>query len=267
MTPKLELYCVTNKRVPHLENLQINFGCVSTENLPSSYIRCDKGENIFFKEKYYSELTFHYWFWKNKFNLDNENWIGFCQKRRLWIKYDSKEKEINKNNFKDHLLLEPDYRWNNYDSIICNKIFVNNVKKIKMIKRGWRNLIKDPRILFNTNKQTVKFHFEMHHGSNYLKEALKQLEADDRKDFNDYISERTYFNPHIMFIAKGKILNQWFSKLFPWLERCEKSFKFKNLDGRYDTQRLYAFLAERYLSFWFKKYTNFLEYPWIFLDT
>ena len=32
----------------------------------------------------------------------------------------------------------------------------------KMIKRGWRNLIKDPQILFNIKKQTVKFHFEMY---------------------------------------------------------------------------------------------------------
>ena len=146
MKPKLELYCVTNKPVPHLEDVPINIGSVSVGDFPSSYIRCDKGENIFYKEKYYSELTFHYWYWKNKFSLNNDNWIGFCQKRRLWIKYDSKEKEINKYNFKDHLLLEADHRWDKFEAIICDKIFVNNVKKIKMIKRGWRNLIKDPKI-------------------------------------------------------------------------------------------------------------------------
>ena len=266
MKPKLELYCVTNKPVPHLEDVPINIGSVSVGDFPSSYIRCDKGENIFYKEKYYSELTFHYWYWKNKFSLNNDNWIGFCQKRRLWIKYDSKEKEINKYNFKDHLLLEADHRWDKFEAIICDKIFVNNVKKIKMIKRGWRNLIKDPKILFNPKKQTVKFHFEMHHGSKFLKFALDQLELDDKKDFNDFLSERTYFNPHIMFIAKGKTLNKWFSKLFPWLERCEKTLGFEQLDGKYDTQRLYAFLAERYLSFWFKKYTKSLEHPWITLD-
>ena len=266
MKPKLELYCVTNKLVPHLENLPINFGCVSTGDFPPSYIRCDNGVNIFHKEKYYSELTFHYWYWKNKFHLDNENWIGFCQKRRLWIKYDSKMHEVNKSNFKEHLLLEPDDRWNKYESIICDKIYVNNVKKIKMIKRGWRNLIKNPGIFFNEKKQTIKLHFEMHHGSKFLEIALEQLEPEDKKDFNDYLSDRTYFNPHIMFITKGKILNEWFSKLFPWLERCERILGLKDLDGKYDSQRLYAFLAERYLSFWFKKYTKSLAYPWIFLD-
>ena len=47
-------------------------------------------------------------------------------------------------------------------------------------------------------------------------------------------------------------MNRWFSVLFPWLFRCENVFGFKKLKG-YDTQRLYAYLAERYLSFWFNK--------------
>ena len=42
-------------------------------------------------------------------------------------------------------------------------------------------------------------------------------------------------------------------------------FGFKNLKG-YDTQRLYAYLAERYLSFWFNKHTKVLNWPWIFFD-
>jgi hypothetical protein len=65
-----------------------------------------------------------------------------------------------------------------------------------------------------------------------------------------------------MFIAKIDIANQWFEKLFPWLFRCEKIFSFENLKG-YDSQRLYAYLAERYLSFWFKKYSKYIEWPYI----
>ena len=68
-----------------------------------------------------------------------------------------------------------------------------------------------------------------------------------------------------MFVAKPHIVDQWFKVLFPWLFRCEKIFGFKNLKG-YDTQRLYAYLAERYLSFWFEKYTKSLEWPWIFYE-
>ena len=91
------------------------------------------------------------------------------------------------------------------------------------------------------------------------------LETNDRKDFYDYVNSRTQFNPHIMFITKKKIMNNWFESLFPWLERCEKVFGFDDLKG-YDTMRLYAFLAERYLSFWFKKYTKYKEQPWVFIN-
>ena len=60
-------------------------------------------------------------------------------------------------------------------------------------------------------------------------------------------------------------MNKCFNSLFPWLERCEKKFGFENLQG-YELGRIYAYLAERYLSFWFKKYTRFKEQPWTFIE-
>ena len=69
-----------------------------------------------------------------------------------------------------------------------------------------------------------------------------------------------------MFVCRSKkIMNAYYSSIFPWLERCEKVFGFNDLLG-YDKTRLYAYLAERYLSFWFKKYTKTIEWPWIFKD-
>ena len=49
-----------------------------------------------------------------------------------------------------------------------------------------------------------------------------------------------------------------------WLKSCEGIFGF-NLEG-YGKMRMYTFLAERYLPFWFKKYTNYLEWPVIYYD-
>jgi hypothetical protein len=91
------------------------------------------------------------------------------------------------------------------------------------------------------------------------------LNDDDKLDFKKFVENNNKFNPHIMFIAKPKIIKLWFSTLFPWLEKCEKIFGFENLKG-YDTTRIYAYLAERYQSFWFKKYTVYKENPWIFID-
>ena len=68
-----------------------------------------------------------------------------------------------------------------------------------------------------------------------------------------------------MFIARPQIAAKWFESLFHWLFKCEELFGFDNLKN-YETGRLYAYLAERYLSFWFKKNTKFKENPWTFLD-
>ena len=105
----------------------------------------------------------------------------------------------------------------------------------------------------------------MHHGYKNLERAIKLLNNKDKKDFELYVNKNTFFNPHIMCIARPEILDKWFPSLFDWLERCENEFGFKNLNG-YETTRLYAYLAERYMSFWFKKYTKFRENPWVSLN-
>ena len=98
-----------------------------------------------------------------------------------------------------------------------------------------------------------------------MDKAISLLDDKDRDDFNNYVSTKSIYNPHIMFISRPKVLNDWFNNLFNWLEKCEKIFGFRDLSG-YDTTRLYAFLAERYLSYWFKKYTKYTEQPWVFIN-
>ena len=141
----------------------------------------------------------------------------------------------------------------------------SNVKKTKLIKRGFKSLLKNPSIFFNVNKQTLSLHFDMHHGYGNLKKAIKIMNKEDQNEFEKFVNNSIEYNPHIMFIARPKIIEKWFLTLFSWLKRCEDIFGFEELEG-YDTQRLYAYLAERYLSFWFKKNTNFLEWPWVLID-
>ena len=258
---KLELYCVTNKPIKSLDNFKYKLAAVGKDKFPDNYIRCDNGINIYDKEKNYSELTFQYWFWKNKLNLNNDNWVGFCQKRRFWLNKSSVKEEITEKNFNKHFLIEPDPEWKNYNAIICSPINVNSAKKMKLIKRGIKSIIKDPSLLFDKNKQTLKVHFDMHHGHGNLDKAVSLMNESERDEFNLFLNNSTSYNPHIMFIAKPNIANNWFVALFDWLFECEKVFGFDNLEG-YETQRLYAYLAERYLSFWFKKYTNYIEWPW-----
>ena len=258
---RLVLFCVTNKELRFLEKLNLNLVGVGKKNFSKRYVTCIKGKNIQSKEKNYSELTFIIGFENKLKDYHQNDWIGFCQKRRFWLKSDRKI-----SNFKDlkkNLLKKPDKIWNNYESIICKSIRVDNPKKMKMIKRGWINIIKNPKILFNNKYHNIQLHFDMHHGYGVIDKAINELSEKDKEDFKIFLKKKK-FNPHIMFISKKKIINKWFNDLFKWLFKCEKIFGL-NLKG-YDQERLYAYLAERYLSYWFTKYTKHTEWPWTFFE-
>ena len=91
------------------------------------------------------------------------------------------------------------------------------------------------------------------------------LDMSEKKDFEFFLDNSVSFNPHNMFICKSKkTLKKYYESLFPWLERCESVFGF-DLDG-YGLKRIYGFLAERYMSYWFTKYTRYKLMPIIFKD-
>ena len=260
----LNIFCVTDKPLRYLEDLNLKLAGVGKRQFTKKYITCLNGKNIQKKEKYYSELTFHYWFWKNELKkLDKDLWVGFCQKRRFWLQ--SKKKIASFKQLQKYILKKPPKKWSDYESIICKPIKIDNPKKMKLFKRGYKNLLKDPSIIYDKKKQNIKLHFDMHHGFGILDKAINHLKKNERTLFRKFVNENNSFNPHIMFISKKKIIDKYFKNLFSWLFSCEKEFGLKNLKG-YDQQRLYAYLAERYLSFWFKKYTKFKTHPWVFLD-
>ena len=134
---KLKIYCVTNKEISFLNNSNYKIAWVSKKERPlPNYINCNKGDNIFYKEKYYSELTFHYWYWKNLLDKETDDqWIGFCQKRRYWVK-EKKINSISKNNLNENLLIDLDFNNQKFNSIICDPIEISGAKKMKIIKRG-----------------------------------------------------------------------------------------------------------------------------------
>ena len=65
MSNNLKIYCVTDKPLEKLENSHLLLAGVGKNIFSDKYIKSDKKKNINSKEKNYSELTFHYWFWKN----------------------------------------------------------------------------------------------------------------------------------------------------------------------------------------------------------
>ena len=94
--------------------------------------------------------------------------------------------------------------------------------------------------------------FKIFHGSFFLEKSLNLLSEDDKNGFVKFLNKYE-LNPYNMFICKNtKILYQFYNEIFPWLFKCENEFKNFNLDG-YEKKRIYAFLAERYMPYWFKK--------------
>ena len=88
----------------------------------------------------------------------------------------------------------------------------------------------------------------------------------ERDDFRYYINTNKSFTRDNLFMCKSKkILNLYYKSIFSWLNRCENIFGF-NLQ-KWHQIRIYGFLAERYVGYWFKKYTNSIEWPIIFFDT
>ena len=84
---KIKIFCVTNKVLNYFEKLPYTFAGVGKKTFPKNYLLSNNLNNIYYKEKYYSELTFHYWFWKNMLKkIHKDTWVGFCQKRRFWLK-------------------------------------------------------------------------------------------------------------------------------------------------------------------------------------
>ena len=126
-------------------------------------------------------------------------------------------------------------------------------------------MIKNPSLFFSSSKRNIRFHFDMMHGDGNLDKAINLLEKKDRDDFSFFVKNEVSFNPHNMFICKSyNTLERYYSSIFPWLERCEEEFGF-NLKG-YGSQRIYGFLAERYMPYWFRKYTKSATLPIIFKD-
>ena len=263
----LKIFCITIND-DHFDKLkQLNYLPVGLGKgiKNDRFFRDNNGENIANKNSFYGEYTFHYWLWKNKIIEKEKNWIGFCQYRKHWIsKRNSQElntvSELNK-----ILLKKIDNSNDEFESILGNEIYVNQFRFSKFVKKNLTTMLSKPSLIFNKNKRTIKFHFDMMHGKGNLDRAIDYLDKNEQGDFKEFVNSEVSFNQHNMFICKFyKILDKYYSSLFPWLERCENLFGF-DLDG-YGLKRIYGFLAERYMSYWFKKYTKFTTMPILFKD-
>ena len=169
-------------------------------------------------------------------------------------------------NFENKILKEIPKEWENYEVILAEPIMINKTKLSKILKHGKKILFKNPFIFFNSKNITIKTHFDMYHGHGNLDKAINLLDDKNRDEFRNFVNTNNSFNPYNMFVCRSKeILLNYYESIFPWLESCESIFGL-NIVNEYGKKRIYGFLAERYLSFWFNKYYKTLNWPVIFND-
>ena len=228
------------------------------KNFSKECMSDNSGLNISNKNQFYGEYTFHYWIWKNYLDKIKTEWVGFCQYRKFFAKQKLTEEKLNFESFKEKLISRIEGDLQNCECILGNKFSVKNYKLSKILKNHLKEFLKNPKLIFYKEKRNLKFHFDLFHGKGNLNLAIEQLDYKNKIEFKNFMNDNTEFNPHNMFICKKDILKDYYEVIFPWLERCENIFGFGNLKD-YGIKRIYGFLAERFLSFWFAKNFNVKE--------
>ena len=92
----------------------------------------------------------------------------------------------------------------------------------------------------------------MFHGAGFLDRAINLLDEENREHFKNYVNDNSSYNQGNMFITNStEIMSKYYETIFNWLIKCEEIFGLE-LQG-YGKQRMYAFLAERFLPYWFNR--------------
>ena len=264
----LRMFCISLE--PNHLNFIKSLGYIPVglgdKDFSDNWFKDKSGINISNKNKNYGEYTYHYWIWKNYLEKLDDEWIGFCQYRKFWSLEEYKTKDINFNNLSNMVLKEIPKKFEEYETILGEPIFINQFRAMKFIKKGLSFFSKRPLTIFKKKKRNINFHFDFMNGEDNLNKAIDLLDKKNQEDFRKFVNTEVSFNPHNMFICKSKKkLKDYYEIIFPWLEKCEKLFGFEQLKG-FGKIRIYGFLAERFMPYWFRKNTKTTTMPIVFYD-
>ena len=263
----IKMFCISLE--PNHLNFIKNLGYVPVglgkKIFSNEWMTDSSGKNISQKNKYYGEYTFHYWIWKNYLDKLENNWIGFCQYRKFFSEKHIENNNLTLDSLNSLVLKNIPENYQKYDAILVEPFKIEK-KIVKFLKKNPKLILKNPMVLFSEKKRNIKFHFDLMHGEKNLTKAINLLDNENKKGFTEFVNNNVEFNPQNMFICKStKTLKSYYDVIFPWLNKCEDIFGFENLKG-YDLTRIYGFLAERFLSYWFQKNTKVATMPIIFYD-
>ncbi|WP_283202091.1 DUF4422 domain-containing protein [Campylobacter sp. MIT 12-5580] len=212
----------------------------------------DTGENISHLNRYFCELTGIYWAWKNYDKLGNPGYIGFMHYRRHFI-FAEGEKE-----FSSEYSLNFDFPDKDYISAIGLKpsIIHGVIAGCDLVHP---TLYKYEKSVYEQFKDLEDSHYCMDFS---IWDKSIQILHQEYPDYSDALNEYLKSNYHIWF-------NSFIMTRQLFFEYCEFIFKiiFKiyqqiNLDNQlmsFQSQRILAFIAERFFGVFVTKHKNELK--------
>ena len=209
---KLRIYAMTHKKfeIPKDSMYQpLHVGRAVADDL--GYPGDDVGENISHLNGYYSELTGHYWLWKNCKDVD---YIGTCHYRRYLI--NEQEKVLTKFEY-EHLL-------KNYDLVTTKRVVLNN---------------------------SYHYGFSANHNIKALDctgEVIRDLYPEYYETFSALVQgNETYFGN--MFVTSKALFDRYCEWLFTIFAEVEKRIDLDTDEDAYH-KRVLGFISEFLLLVW-----------------
>ena len=232
---KIKIFvCTFDKDVRIKNNIFVPFQ-VGRKNSPIKfdYLGDDTGENISYKNKYYSEQTGVYWVWKNMAE-DHPEYVGFCHYRKLPYFVDSDQTEINMS----------------YEKYIeSNRI---NESSIVKLLSTCDIICINP--FFYINRSLEQFYREIHISEDYdlLCDSIKRVKPEYFPAFS-YIMTRcpSFFFPYNTYIMEWERFCEYCSFIFPVFENMENLIDYTKHTGY--QSRVFGYMAERLLTVFIAK--------------
>ena len=153
----LKMFCTTLEpsHYKFIKNLGYIPAGLGEKNFGNDWFRDNSGINIAKKNKNYAECTYHYWIWKNYLDKTSDKWIGFCHYRKFWTLEPHNSKDINLNDLNEQVLKEIPKEYEEYEAILGEPFFVNQMRTMKFIKKGMKIFLKNPFLFFDKRKRNL----------------------------------------------------------------------------------------------------------------
>ena len=208
----LQIYAMTHKQfdVPQ-DTLYLPLHVGHANAIDIGYPGDDQGENISHLNCYYSELTGHYWLWKNCKDVD---YIGTCHYRRYLI--NEQEKVLTKKEYA--------YLLKHYDMVTTKRVILNN---------------------------SYYYGFSANHNIKALDctgEVIRDLYPEYYETFHTLVHENeTYFGN--MFVTSKARFDAYCEWLFTIFAEVEKRIDLDTDEDAYH-KRVLGFISEFLLLVW-----------------